>query len=80
MEEEKFFKMKIGSKLQVWNGTARRTSGGLKKSDLLKNVRGRIVSRKQMEAGKKAFQKNKDKLRKPFTSSDKTEKEDSGIL
>ncbi len=35
---------KIGSRRQVFNGTAERTSGGLKKEQLIKNERGRIVS------------------------------------
>ena len=48
----------IGSRSQVWNGTALKTSGGLKKGDLIKNKRGRIVSRKRQEAGRRAFKKN----------------------
>jgi len=48
---------KVGSKAQVYHGTAERTAGGLTKSDLLMNKRGHIVSRKQMEAGKKAFKR-----------------------
>ena len=50
-------KVKVGSKAQVFHGTAERTAGGLTKSDLLLNKRGHIVSRKQMEAGKKAFKR-----------------------
>ena len=50
--------MTIGTKLQVWNGTKEKTSGGLTKNDLVKNKRGKIVSKKKMEAGKKAFAKN----------------------
>ncbi len=76
MDDNTFFKKRTGSKLQVWNKTAMMTSGGLRKSDLIKNVRGRIVSRKQSEAGKKAFARNKDKLRAPFSSEDKMKKED----
>lgn len=48
----------IGSKLQVWNGTAKRTSGGLVIADLIKNKRGKVVSKKQSENGKRAFLKN----------------------
>ena len=33
----------IGSRRQVWNGTAKKTSGGLTKSDLMMS-RGHIVS------------------------------------
>ncbi len=45
----------VGSKAQVFHGTAKHTSGGLVKSDLVKNKHGRIVSRKKMAAGKKAL-------------------------
>ena len=45
-----FFKELFGSREQVMNGTAYKTSGGLKKNQLLMNGRGRIVSRKKYEA------------------------------
>ena len=44
-----------GSKAQVWHGTAKHTSGGLTKKDLMKTKSGRIVSRKKHAAGKKAI-------------------------
>lgn len=44
---------KIGTKREVWNGTALKTSGGLRKEDLIKNKRGKIVSKKQHESGLK---------------------------
>lgn len=44
-----------GSKRQVWEGFALRTSGGLTKSDLMKNKRGRIVSKRQHAAGLRAL-------------------------
>ncbi len=44
----------VGSKAQVWHGTAKHTSGGLTRKDLMKN-KGRIVSRKKHALGKKAF-------------------------
>ena len=47
--------MTVGSKAQVWHGTAAHTSGGLKKGDLVKNKHGRIVSRRKMLAGRKAL-------------------------
>ena len=50
--------MKVGSKAQVWHETAEHTSGGLTKSDLMKNKSGRIVSKKKHALGKIAFQKN----------------------
>lgn len=45
----------VGSKAEVFHGKASRTSGGLTRKDLVLNKRGRIVSRKQQAAGKKAF-------------------------
>ncbi len=45
----------VGSKLKVWHGTAKHTSGGLKKSDLMRTKNGRIVSKKKHAAGKKAI-------------------------
>lgn len=45
----------VGSRLQVFKGTATRTSGGLKKKDLATNRSGKIVSkRKQMLAKQKS--------------------------
>ena len=48
---------RIGSKAEVYHGTADHTSGGLKKHHLVKNKHGRIVSRKQQSAGKKAIKR-----------------------
>jgi hypothetical protein len=42
-----------GSRAQVWHGTAFKTSGGLKKSDLMQNKAGRIVSRSKHNTAKK---------------------------
>jgi hypothetical protein len=51
-------KMKtFGSKAQVYHGTCKKTAGGLKKSDLMMTKKGRIVSRKQHAAGKKAIKR-----------------------
>jgi len=47
--------MTVGSKAQVFHGTAKKTSGGLEKSDLVKNKHGRIVSRGLQAAGRKAL-------------------------
>ena len=44
-----------GSKAQVFHGSAKHTSGGLTKKDLVQNKHGRIVSRRKMAAGKKAL-------------------------
>ena len=51
------FKKTVGSKAEVYHGTCKRTSGGLKRSDLMKTKKGRIVSKKQHAAGKKAIQR-----------------------
>jgi hypothetical protein len=42
----------IGSRRQVWNGTAKKTSGGLTKSDLMMS-HGRIVSKSKHFSAKK---------------------------
>ena len=47
----------VGSKSQVYHGTAKHTSGGLTKSDLMKTKKGRIVSKRKHAAGKKAIKK-----------------------
>ena len=41
----------VGSRAEVWHGNAKKTSGGLRKKDLLKNKHGRI-SRLQNKKGK----------------------------
>lgn len=47
------YEMLEGSRAQVLHGTAYKTSGELKKSDLLQNKNGRIVSRKKHETAKR---------------------------
>ena len=42
-----------GNKHEVYHGRAYRTAGGLKKADLMLNRYGKVVSRKQSEAGKR---------------------------
>ena len=46
-------KMTVGSRAQVWHGTAKHTSGGLNKSQLMMNKSGRIVSRKKHASAKR---------------------------
>ena len=48
---------RIGSKAEVFHGSCRMTPGGLTRKDLVKNKHGRIVSRKQQAAGKKAIKR-----------------------
>jgi hypothetical protein len=43
----------IGSRAQVWHGTACKTSGGLTKKHLLMNKNGRIVSKAKHNTAKK---------------------------
>jgi len=45
----------IGTRAQVWHGTAKKTSGGLTKSHLMKNKHGRIVSKRKHASGKKTI-------------------------
>lgn len=43
-----------GTRAEVWHGTAKHTSGGLEKGDLVQNKHGRIVSKKKHFSEKKA--------------------------
>jgi hypothetical protein len=47
----------VGTKAQVWHGTAKHTSGGLTRKDLMKTKKGRIVSRRKHAAGQRAIKK-----------------------
>lgn len=49
----KKYEMLVGSRAQVWHGTSFKTSGGLKKSDLMMNKAGRIVSKAKHNTAKK---------------------------
>jgi hypothetical protein len=49
----KSYELLSGSRAQVWHGTACKTSGGLKKSDLMQNKAGRIVSKAKHVTAKK---------------------------
>lgn len=62
----KEFKQTFGSPLQVFNGTAKKTNGGLTKKDFKKTKRGSIVSRKKSKLGSKPndFMRLKEKARK----------------
>lgn len=42
----------VGSRRQVYNGSAQKTKGGLRKGDLVKNKNGAIVSRKAAAAAR----------------------------
>ena len=49
----KSYDMLIGTRAQVWHGTAYKTTGGLTKSDILQNKNGRIVSRSKHASAKR---------------------------
>ena len=42
----------VGSRIEVWEGTALKTSSGLQKKDFIMK-RGKVVSKKRSEASKK---------------------------
>ena len=43
----------FGSRAEVFHGTAKKTTGGLTKKDLIKNKHGEIVSRKKQLTAKR---------------------------
>ena len=47
------YELLIGSRAQVWHGTAYKTAGQLCKCDLFKNKHGRVVSKSKYESSKK---------------------------
>ena len=47
------YEMLIGTRAQVWHGTACKTSGGLTKKDLMQNKAGRIISKSKYSTAKK---------------------------
>lgn len=47
------YKKTIGTRAEVYHGSARRTSGGLTKSELMMNKHGRIVSKKKHNTAKR---------------------------
>jgi len=49
----KSFDMLIGTRAQVWHGTAYKTTGGLTKGDLIQNKAGRIVSKAKHSSAKR---------------------------
>ena len=49
----KVYPQLVGSRAQVYHGTAYKTSGGLKREQLLQNKLGRIVSRRKYNTARK---------------------------
>jgi hypothetical protein len=60
------FDMTVGSRRQVWNGTAEKTSGGLKRHHLKQKKDGRIVSKKLSNMGKQMLTRLTDAGYAPF--------------
>jgi hypothetical protein len=49
----KTYEIMIGTRAQVWHGTAQKTTGGLTKNDLMMNKHGRIVSKAKHNTAKR---------------------------
>jgi hypothetical protein len=67
---------RTGSRESVWDGRAKQTRGGLKKSDLMKK-NGKLVSIRASRAAKKMFSermKNDARFREAFLANMKTKK------
>merc|ERR1711972_1179258 len=64
-------KNEIGSRRKVFNGTKVRTTGSLRQGDLVKNKRGKIVSKKASAEGKKRYKKNLQPWIKAFVQARK---------
>jgi hypothetical protein len=71
--------LKRGSRRQVWNGKAEMTAGGLKKEDLIKNPRGRIVSVKKCQTMKKTYKGSDDEEDEEPKEEPKDEPKKSGF-
>jgi hypothetical protein len=67
--------LKRGSRRQVWTGKAEMTAGGLKKEDLIKNPRGRIVSVKKCQTMKNTYKGSDDEEPEPKQEEPKEPKE-----
>jgi hypothetical protein len=49
----KTYEQLIGTRAQVWHGTAYKTTGGLTKGDIMQNKHGRIVSKSKHATAKR---------------------------
>ena len=63
----------VGSRAQVWHGTAEQTKGGLCRKDLIQNKHGRIVSKAMQKRGRELYKQSKQRgtLAPLFTSTRK---------
>jgi hypothetical protein len=66
--------LKRGSRRQVWNGSAEKTMGGLGKDDLMKNERGRIVSKKKCTTMKNSYKGSDDEEEPPAKKEEQPKK------
>jgi hypothetical protein len=71
--------LKQGSRRQVWNGTAEKTSGGLKKEHLMKNERGRIVSIKKCTTMRNSYKGSDDEDEKELPKKEEPKKTEGGF-
>jgi pantoate kinase len=69
----------IGSRAEVFHGTADKTSGGLEKKDLLMKD-GRIISKAASKAAKKSLKKNPKFMAFIDIAKEKAEKKDAFCL
>jgi len=53
MIKGKLYEDAVGSRAEVWHGKVHHTKGNLTKPDLMKNKRGRIVSRRKSSTAKR---------------------------
>lgn len=56
-EKLRYSRSKYGSKAEVYRGDAKQTRGKLRKKDLVMNKRGKVVSKRQHKAGKRAIKR-----------------------
>lgn len=61
-------------KRRVWEGKQVATASGLRRSDLMENARGKIVSKRKHAQGKKMYARNADLMAAPFEGTRKKSK------
>lgn len=54
--DDQLYESKIGTRALVFHGKCYQTSSGLTKDQLMKNKKGRIISKKRYEIGQKIFE------------------------
>jgi hypothetical protein len=67
--------LKVGSKRQVFNSRALKTSGGLKKEDLIKSKSGRIVSLRASNKARELWNKRNQKIEEKKDIEEETKEE-----